>query len=1225
MSAIHTVRDGDTLWGIARQHGVPPATLMTLNPDIEHPDCIYPGQQVRLPENRERLSDSRAPGDVCHPAPCEVAVEQITLLPLRYALVEPEAIAGARIRAPYPPLGTRPIGVRLAREGYLYVIEQPRAPGEQPLRLYEFRLQAMTLTRLLDGVEGVTEDRREKAQGAPHLTFGSAARLQAAYATAQWSAARCNRMLENPGERNRRMQSVDLARAAAGFDGDDPTSVEPLLASDRIRPAVAELHEPPASGTPESPMEAERNPYPWTAPPPPPPEAKAAESGGGGGSDTDGAAFPAGPPPAPFERTTLDDLLGHWAPEGVPDERLYGLILRDDLGLLQELADYQDHVVGWLDSWAREHETRYVAGGFIESLFLLDEEGFVDDPRFRALREETSEAQQRAILDYLNSLEHESGGFLASTRRAFGSGEGLLEAINPFAEPAHRRVAQARQQMMDTLGPELRERHQHLIDEQRDALRARLQGAGLGSRGLLELVERDAMGDFLDTHRAHLRRWHALLDRITEDRVRLVETNHFHEAAWYFDPALDDQLQQALYTEYACLRDICRTDEAAESIADWLDAHPQWNEPLFHTLHPGDQRRAARELEELAQVTYVTAGTLQAPETVESFHQLALRLQAIRETYALPAARELGQTAMGLDELRRATFRPARELRFAQALDETLQRFQAGGNLDLDDILRRVPGAAWLDMVRGFAEHGASVELPTERHVRRFNADVDQALALREALRGANRRLKDEGVRRRRGVIDARVYRETRRDMQQYRERIRGQLLYVERRLAGAINPLKGTDNRVGLQLRGLDADTHREIRRMADDARAGRPLQTRADAGRVLRSDGLSVVIAVLQLRNLGSAYVEFRDKEQRGLRDLLAVLGGLVNAAAPTFAAAQGIGISLLAVQLPRVRSQMARGAVAARLGWLTGHLGTGAYGLGFLASLSETGRSLHRWGDALQRGDGQALAAATLTLAGSGGLTATQGWGFWRNTTLVVSAYQEGGLSAAAWATRSARFVAIFVRVNLLGLLFTPVYLGGLWWYRRNQRDALATWLEQSAWGVADAGLDLETHRRRWVNALVEPRLTLRRVDGQAELELVIPDLAPEDLAAGAARLAALRKAPDQWWAPWSQSLAEQLEASPDAPTTLRLPLFPEELNAQTGLSLRLTYPSALVPGLEREVHFHLDTLNPDPVPTFFQALSGGREDGSAERPIQPLSGRAWTTGSPPTVPLQPGKKP
>lgn len=47
-ASYYTVRKGDTLWGIAKKHGVTLKTLLRLNPQIKNPNLIYPGNQVRI-------------------------------------------------------------------------------------------------------------------------------------------------------------------------------------------------------------------------------------------------------------------------------------------------------------------------------------------------------------------------------------------------------------------------------------------------------------------------------------------------------------------------------------------------------------------------------------------------------------------------------------------------------------------------------------------------------------------------------------------------------------------------------------------------------------------------------------------------------------------------------------------------------------------------------------------------------------------------------------------------------------------------------------------------------------------------------------------------------------------------------------------------------------------------------------------------------------------------
>ncbi|MBC7323985.1 MAG: LysM peptidoglycan-binding domain-containing protein, partial [Moorella sp. (in: Bacteria)] len=44
----YTIQPGDTMWEIARRHGIPLETLIQANPHL-NPDEIYPGQVISIP------------------------------------------------------------------------------------------------------------------------------------------------------------------------------------------------------------------------------------------------------------------------------------------------------------------------------------------------------------------------------------------------------------------------------------------------------------------------------------------------------------------------------------------------------------------------------------------------------------------------------------------------------------------------------------------------------------------------------------------------------------------------------------------------------------------------------------------------------------------------------------------------------------------------------------------------------------------------------------------------------------------------------------------------------------------------------------------------------------------------------------------------------------------------------------------------------------------------
>src|SRR5262245_31082743 len=69
-NANYTVRSGDTLSEIARNHGVSLSSLIKANPQISNPNIIHSGQHIHVPSARstgsvggQRVSQGNTPSD----------------------------------------------------------------------------------------------------------------------------------------------------------------------------------------------------------------------------------------------------------------------------------------------------------------------------------------------------------------------------------------------------------------------------------------------------------------------------------------------------------------------------------------------------------------------------------------------------------------------------------------------------------------------------------------------------------------------------------------------------------------------------------------------------------------------------------------------------------------------------------------------------------------------------------------------------------------------------------------------------------------------------------------------------------------------------------------------------------------------------------------------------------------------------------------------------------
>ncbi|MEA9978708.1 MULTISPECIES: toxin VasX [unclassified Pseudomonas] len=165
--------------------------------------------------------------DILSYGTCPLRQPKVQLLPLRYGMVE-RNVPTADVALPYT-LQTRPLGVRLLRDGWLYIIDNGTG------LLHEYRITNGLVSALLWEGKQVSTDQRSPLNPEVALVFSRSSTLHVTYAEVQWTAAKCNRMLNSQDERARFMQSVSLVNVNGERGAKD------LLTLDQNQRWLAEL------------------------------------------------------------------------------------------------------------------------------------------------------------------------------------------------------------------------------------------------------------------------------------------------------------------------------------------------------------------------------------------------------------------------------------------------------------------------------------------------------------------------------------------------------------------------------------------------------------------------------------------------------------------------------------------------------------------------------------------------------------------------------------------------------------------------------------------------------------------------------------------------------------------------------------------------------------------------------------------------------------------------
>lgn len=993
---------------------------------------------------------------------CPLMGAKVQLLPLRYGLVE-HLDPSSELSMPFS-LGSQPLGVRLLRDGYLYLIDAGTG------LLHEYTLEKGRITKLLWNSQEVGADTRTASVGDPHLVFARRHTLFASYSEIQWTANKCAQVLKNSTERERLMQCIEPASACPVAGGRD------LLSRAQAEQWLAEVAEntpkADASGAPLDALNAlpdganpqERQPYVWENTP-------------------------------LFQPTSIEALSSQVL--GPYQNDYLFLVLRDDIGVMRDLASAQLKVADWIEQWSADDagQRHYLTGAYIQSLYDVNstrlEALSETNPEMAALKADTTPEQQAAIYEHLQQ-RRESGG------------PSQYDDI-AYWRNSHNAGVQTWFRMYDALGQAKWQKHAKTIGLLERQSKDALYGEKIGQRGIDDLVNRAEMEAFVGQQQTLLSHWHKRLQTVREDRLKMITGGYFHRAAWYYDFQFDAYIKHRLETEFVCVAALCWNRTATEKLAAYLENNLLTVVPGLETLTLADQVEVGKKLADLSSFSIKVAT---AQDSLASVNLLANQFNSLM-TERLPNFTDLNTRFRGLQSLLDGAYNPAKQLSIADELDTAYTAFKQRRTIDPNNFIRDIGAPARLQLLREFSRSGLTLRAASASEIQAFNQTRDAALDLRGQLKDTYKLRQRELSRLTSGLVSPGgelVY-------NQRINQLKARLAPLEDSLSRALTVGSGSPGQIGTVVDGMASVLREEMHRTVRDFRAtgtfGKPLGSALKSG----GDGVALLLFVFQGQKFVEALGTFKKKTDPSLSEWGALFESFVGMSAAGFAAVQGLSVTVFQAHIEQMDSAAGKLNIMSRLGIWTGIAGLGAFISGGMAAAIDLSKHSQQWGKALAEGNQKGLAATTLQIAGDGILVGTNTWGA-KHTTSIISGIlkQPTELRALAWAEASPRLVSIGVKANLVGLIGTALQLSGEGLYNYFNLDELQKWLQASAWGRQNLQRSLPDDWSALARVVQQPTCELVRDHKRTYLKLLLPGVRTREMDSRRLQLQAYQQTRD-----------------------------------------------------------------------------------------------------------------
>jgi hypothetical protein len=708
----------------------------------------------------------------------------------------------------------------------------------------------------------------------------------------------------------------------------------------------------------------------------------------------------------------------------------------------------------------------------------------------------------------------------------------------------------------------LMDKHRDFLFDIQQQFEKQLQGVSgwkfwdgeVGSEGIKDLIDQEAMETFLIEERKKLAYWDTLLKTISDDRTRLFI--RFYYAAWYFDASTSEQLGELLAAEYSCIQDICWNDTASTLVAKELEKVP-WASAVrgIFTLSADEYDKMTEEIAKKVKEAKDLVDFIEDPKQTE-LNDLGAQFNSLLTTDYNPAQLiNLHEHLKGFANLVDSSYTPALTLALTDKVENLFESLNKGQSFNPKEVLRGFSGAAWLSLFKAYDNQGLTIEFANETEMQAFKRTTAQVQQLRSQNVSLRNRIRQAwALHRKNGLSGSPQVTQ----WEQQRKVNQTQLLGLETDIHNAIVPYGEGPAKVGFHIKGLTEAQRADIKVMASDLRNVKQIKP---VSTLKGWDGLAAVLAGFAVYNAVNSAIEYMEhSDQEGA--FRALGKDISNAVGSCFGLAQGLRAGYDITAVKAVESSAAKLVYGARLGRWTTMLGGGAYLFGIATSSAKSYDAYHKLTESLSTGDHVGVLKNSVDFTAEVSMTAINVYGVSRSALVGRAVlFAEKGSRAAIWASNSGRLLSIGARVNLIGIVLTAVQLGATVIYNRNNLSHYMQWFQHSQWGDKPLFGSLKQSNEQLAKISTKPVVSISALKKGNVLSVDMPNVTLDQLDDAEVEIAVYWLVDQQKndWQPWTEAAGQQWVAlsQPNQPLAIALPIYKAEANANHGVAIEIHY--------------------------------------------------------------------